>query len=69
VKASQASTTNVRLSWSLKLMAFLRFRFFELLARAQSLREPKVRPRTRCFCTIRMKMKLGMIADVPSAVM
>src|SRR5712671_6456617 len=36
---------------------------------AYSFTDPKVRPRTSCFCTSRMKMKLGTIAEVPSAAM
>ena len=36
---------------------------------AQPLIEPSVRPRTSCFCTSRMKMKLGTIAVVPRAEM
>src|SRR5690606_19402920 len=35
----------------------------------QSFIEPRVRPRTRWRCTSRMKMKEGMIAALPSAVM
>src|SRR5260370_41377683 len=36
---------------------------------AYSLRDPRVRPRTSCFWTSKMKMKLGITAVVPTAAM
>src|SRR6267142_660730 len=60
----------VCLSYFLKLIALLRLlASFGLVYASYSLSDPRVRPRTSCFCTSRMKMKLGTTADVPSAEM
>src|SRR5882724_6014168 len=60
----------VCLSYFLKLIALLRLlASFGLVYASYSLSDPRVRPRTSCFCTSRMKMKLGTMADVPRAEM